>query len=263
MTARSGRAARHPGRVLQVADVLRRRILDGQVQRGELLPTQEDLAQQFGVGMPTVRSALRILESEGMLEVKRGRIGGAVVLGPGISHTSQTIHALLRSQKVRLHDVGEAIRHFEPVCAALCTARDDRDQVVLPALRRIHDESKRCIEDVERFTDALRRFHESIVSLCGNQAVIVMIGALERIWSEHARVWARERRRAHTFPDLDYRQHAIDDHELLMRLIARGDVSGALREARAHMQWTPNYTVMAPEGDDQMLLDLDLLRGPT
>ena len=61
-----------------VAGELRDRILAG----ADRLPTQDQLVTEFGVSYPSVREALRILETEGLVTVRRGSVGGAEVHRP-------------------------------------------------------------------------------------------------------------------------------------------------------------------------------------
>ncbi len=63
---------------LQVTDVMRQRILRGQWVTGEFLPTIDELMQEFEVARITVRDAVKILESEGLVQPRRGR--GTMVL---------------------------------------------------------------------------------------------------------------------------------------------------------------------------------------
>ena len=65
----------------QVADELRRRILGGELADGSVLPKEDELLLEFPVSKPSLREAMRILEAEGLLRVRRGKLGGAVVRG--------------------------------------------------------------------------------------------------------------------------------------------------------------------------------------
>lgn len=58
-------------------------IASGRLQAGDRLPTERDLAEQFGVSRNTVRQAIRSLADGGLLEVKKGATGGAFILGGG------------------------------------------------------------------------------------------------------------------------------------------------------------------------------------
>jgi DNA-binding FadR family transcriptional regulator len=225
-----------------VADELRRRILDGEVPDGELLPKQEDLLDEFQVSRPSMREALRILEAEGLVSVRRGKIGGAVVHRPQAANAAYTFGLILRCRAVPPEDVSRALGHIEPVCAALCAARPDRHETVVPRLRAIHEAAGASIDDPQRFVVVSRQFHEMLVDCCGNETLKLIVGTLESLWSAMAVAWA-ERSVPEGFPDPAYRQHGFDDHELILRLIERGEVDAVTREARAHLEWAPVYSV--------------------
>ncbi|MFZ1831911.1 MAG: winged helix-turn-helix domain-containing protein, partial [Pseudomonadales bacterium] len=49
-----------------VSEKMREAILAGRIQAGDLLPTETELAEQFGVTRSTVREAIRLLEQSGL-----------------------------------------------------------------------------------------------------------------------------------------------------------------------------------------------------
>lgn len=57
----------------QVADLIRASIESGEYPRGQALPAEEHLSQQYGVSRPVVNRALTILRAEGLVRVERGR----------------------------------------------------------------------------------------------------------------------------------------------------------------------------------------------
>src|SRR6478736_7209435 len=64
------RVPRRPLRLAEaVADALRNRILNAEYADGAMLPKQEELVDEFGVSLPSVREALRSLETEGLITV--------------------------------------------------------------------------------------------------------------------------------------------------------------------------------------------------
>ncbi|GAA0264725.1 GntR family transcriptional regulator [Cryptosporangium japonicum] len=71
---------------VHIADVLRRRVSDGALTAGALLPSESALSAEFGVVRNTVRRALGVLESEGLIETLPGR--GRVVKVPGDDSSS-------------------------------------------------------------------------------------------------------------------------------------------------------------------------------
>ena len=58
-------------------------VVDGQLKDGDFLPNEAELMAHFGVSRPTLREAVRVLESERLVEVRRGSRTGARVRVPG------------------------------------------------------------------------------------------------------------------------------------------------------------------------------------
>ena len=69
-----------PSTAWLTSDRLRREIHLGVYVSGNKLPPQRELAKSLGVSLVTLREALRILEAEGYLILRRGAAGGAFVL---------------------------------------------------------------------------------------------------------------------------------------------------------------------------------------
>src|SRR5215471_21606371 len=117
-----------------VAAELRTRILAGDGPGDYRLPTQDQLVQDFGVSYPSIREALRILETEGLVTVRRGNVGGAEVHRPDESSAAYHLGLALQGARVTLGDLAAGLRMLEPLCAAECATRPDRAETVVPAL---------------------------------------------------------------------------------------------------------------------------------
>src|SRR6185312_10803861 len=101
-----------------VADRLRRRIARGELQIGERLPPEDELTEVFGIARTTLREALRILESQGLLEIRRGRTGGPVVTMPKIDALAEGLAVTLQLQGTTAGDLDGARQLIEPRLAA-------------------------------------------------------------------------------------------------------------------------------------------------
>jgi GntR family transcriptional repressor for pyruvate dehydrogenase complex len=224
----------------QVADQLRRRILRGELADGSILPTEDELLREFPVSKPSLREAMRILEAEGLLRVRRGKLGGAVVRRPNAANVAYTVGLVLGSQEVGLSDVGTALLQVEPACASLCARRADRKDAVVPALRRLHAEAVDAVDDLLLVTSASRRFHEALVSYCGNQTMIILAGALEMLWSAHETNWSSRVPDGSVVP-IDERLAVLEDHRELIDAIDDGDPRRAHDLAAAHLVNAQHY----------------------
>src|SRR5690606_37277494 len=135
---------------------------------------------------------LRILESEGLVRVRRGKIGGTVVQQLHMDSTVHGIELALRSRGVSSDEVATALRYLEPTCARLCAARKDRRTTVVPRLRAAHEEVEAAIDCVHVYTARAREFHPELVQGCGNDTIVLLLGALERICADDNYIWAQE-----------------------------------------------------------------------
>jgi GntR family transcriptional regulator, transcriptional repressor for pyruvate dehydrogenase complex len=248
---------RQPRLAELVAAKLRERIVSGRLADGDLLPKQEDLGQEFGVSKPTMREAIRVLESEGLIEVQQGRFGGAVVHVPRVENIAVTMALVLETNGVQLPDVGLALQAIEPVCVRLCAERADRLTAVVPRLRELHERAVAAIRDDERVVGLSREFHEALASLCGNASLTLCAGALERVWTAHEGVWAAQASHGRGFPEVHTRREALAEHALIIERVAAGDGDGATRAALAHLATAQTYALHRA-GDP--IVDLPLQR---
>jgi DNA-binding FadR family transcriptional regulator len=225
---------RQPRLAEMVASALRSRILSGELADGSMLPKQEELLDEFGVSLPPIREALRILETEGLITVQRGNVGGAVVHAPQASKVVYMMGMVLESRHVPLGDVLAAVVAFEPACAAACAARDDRATTVLPVLRATLDAAEAAIEDPAAYAALSRQFHTDLVTHCGNEAMGLVVGALEALWTGHVDELNRAPDQHGAYSDVANRRRSAREHERVYACIEKGDVRGAERAARAH-----------------------------
>ncbi|MCV7064290.1 FadR/GntR family transcriptional regulator [Mycolicibacterium vaccae] len=228
-----------------VASRLRDDILTGRLTEGDVLPSQEALFAQFGVSPPAVREAMHILESDGLISVRRGNVGGAVVHLPSAERTAQMIGMVLQTRAATPADVSEALLHLEPICAGMCAAREDRMTEVVPYLQAAVDLQVEQFDTSSHYVPNARRFHEAIVRRCGNEPMILVIGALEVIWSAHeSAVWSDECSPADPMRPPTMRA-ALRDHNRLLEAIAEGDSPRAVRLAGQHLAAARRDTLAA------------------
>jgi len=234
---------RQPRLADMVASVLRERIVNGELGNGDLLPKQDELLEEFRISRPSLREALRILESEGLLTVRRGNVGGSVVEAPNAESSAYMFGLVLQSRRGTVADLADAIRHIEPITASLCAERPDRETEVIPQLRANIAECEAAMSDGPQFTVLSREFHEQLVAACGNQTLILMVGALESLWSEQERSWAQRAHSRGQYPVEKYRRDVINAHKALVDGIAAGQADKVARLARRHLQESQHYAL--------------------
>jgi len=215
-----------------VASRLRDDILSGRIKEGDVLPSQDTLLAEFGVSPPALREAIHILETDGLISVRRGNMGGAIVHPPSAERTAHMISMVLQTRSATPADVSGALLHLEPICAGLCAAREDRMTEVVPYLEAEIETQTDQFDNLARYVPNARRFHEAIVSRCGNEPMILLIGSLELIWSSHeSSVWSDEGDPM----KVKTMRAALRDHQRLLDAIRDGNEARAVKLAQDHL----------------------------
>lgn len=222
-----------------VAAELRRRILRGDFESGEL-PKQDQLREEYGISHPSLREALRILETEGLVVVRRGNVGGALVQMPGEARFGYTLGLALQATGTKVQELATAVATLEPVCARLCAENPKRGKEIIPRLRAIQD-TTRTEENISEgvpFTRAARSLHSAIVDLCGNEPTKMIVGGLVALWDAQEEAWAQHLTEVGAYPDQKRRVATVDAHGKLIDLIEAGDALGAEDFSRRHIRST-------------------------
>ena len=222
-----------------VADILRTRIVDGALPDGSLLPKQDDLIDEFHVSRPSFREALRILENEGLISVRRGNVGGAQVHAPTPENAARTLGFVLQARQVELDDLAGALAIIEPACAAHCASRPDRHETLVPRLRELNRMAHEMpIDNPVGSARLSADFHNEIINGCGNATLVIVVGALERLWSLHGRAWADYSHENGREPDHALHGSVLAAHEEIVDAIDAGDPALAHRIAATHLAKT-------------------------
>lgn len=225
-----------------VAAELRERIVGGDLPDGAELPREADLLEDFAVSRPSLREAIRILETEGLLRIRRGKIGGAVVQRPSPESAAYHLGLTLQSRATTLDDVAVARMVLEPACAALAAGLpDDGRADAVEKLDALIDQSEAELGGTYGFTASALSFHAGIVELCGNTTISILTSALEAVWSSQERLWAEQAADDGDYPLPGQRRDVVKAHRRIVRFIARGDAEGARKAMRDHLTRSQPY----------------------
>jgi DNA-binding FadR family transcriptional regulator len=230
-----------------VAAELRQRILVG--PPAQRLPTQDQLVREFGVSYPSIREALRILETEGLVTVRRGSVGGAEVHRPDQSSAAYHLGLVLQGAGVTLGDLAQGLLQLEPLCAAEVARRSDRLTAVVPALAANVDASAEAVTDGVAFTRIAREFHDLLVAFTPNDTVRHVVRSLVALWSAQEEQWAATVTRLGEYPSPAEARGAVRTHRRVVDEIAAGRADEVARIARKHLAATQAVLLERFTGD--------------
>lgn len=174
-TGGSGRV-RVPKTAEVVASTLRKQIVNGEIAEGEALPSEAALMEHFAISRPSLREAFRILESERLIEVRRGSRGGARAVKPDISVAARYLGVIMQFDRVPLKDVFIARAYYEPLGFRLLAASDDRAAAVAELRERLAGFS-----EAPSIPKAYVDFFLHLFSVAGNRPMELLYGALTEV----------------------------------------------------------------------------------
>lgn len=214
-----------------VADELRRLIVSGELDEGDSLGHEHDLIERFGVSRPSLREALRILETEGLISVVRGVQGGVVVHRPDQRLTARTAALVLQARNVRLADVFDARSILEPAAVQLVASARNR-RALAARLHELIAEQEAAIDDPEAFGRANARFHEELVAMAGNQTLAIVAEMLNEVVARAVTLVSQADEDGSA---VRTRRRGVSSQARLVALIEDGDADAAEAHWRAHM----------------------------
>lgn len=213
-----------------VSGELRRQIVRGEIAVGSLLASESTLMERFGVSRPTLREALRILESEGLIAISRGSRGGAVVLQPSIGLATRYLSLILQVNGTSLAEVYRVHALIEPSAARLVAESRNPDAPI--ELRRCLSEGLSHFDSDFQFGTDTARFRNKLIELAGIPTLTllttVLNDILERCWASLTATAGQE------VDNRKAKRLGLRSLEKLIEFIERGDGPGAEAHWRKH-----------------------------
>lgn len=206
---------------MEIANQIERLIRSGDIQAGERLPSERDLAASFKVSRPTIREAMIALEVAGLVEIRTG--SGIYALQPG-----GVPDRGVRDEGPGPFEIFESRLLIEAETAALA-ARHISDEQLAELEATLREMEKESVEGsvTER---ADQRFHCIIAEASENSALASMVAWLweMRNRSEVSTLFHQRVSERGVHPDLD-------DHIRVFEAVRRRDPAGARKAMRQHI----------------------------
>lgn len=224
-----------------VCEEIERRIMSGRLGPGDLLPTETELAEQFGLTRHTIREGLRILEQGGLVGRKAGR--RLFVKQPHYAELAPRALRALVMQRVTFMELWEVSMSLEPSAAARAALQAGPVQVAaleenLRLMEAALDAGKSIIElDVA--------FHTLVAEIAGNKALLLAREPISQLFYP-----ALTRLFAHPKNSEKGPRRLVDAHREIIKAIKVGD------EAAARM-WMLKHIADFRRGYDLCGFDLE------
>jgi len=235
--ALSAKPVRPPKMAEMVASQIRNSVIEGKLREGDRLPPEPEMIAQFGVSRGVIREALRLLESEQFIQVKRGARGGAIITGSqGVAVGKATLVSL-QMQRTTIGDFYTCNMLIEPPAARY--AAEHTSSTSATALRKHLALMDALLEkgDEVAIADAINEFHFVLLGNCGNKTLQIMATSVRKLLEVQISQlhWAFKPKLAPGMYDEFVRAAYRASHHLT-ELIEKGNGATAERYWRKHME---------------------------
>lgn len=208
-----------------VAERLVDMIGQGALRSGDALATERELTERFAVGRSSVREALRMLESQGVI---RAAGSSSFVVAEAMNPLNSSLRMLFAlDERTGIHDLFELRRILECEAAALAAERKMPED--LAEMDAATEEMAAALADsglADGFIDADLRFHLALAGATGNRLVLHSMHAVRD-------VLRRALLTVYRIPQSP--ENAVGEHRKIREAIAAGDAVRARDEMRAHL----------------------------
>ncbi len=206
---------------------IKNRILAGDFAAGEKIPSENQLAEIFGKSRPTIREALRMLESNQYITIQRGK--GATV-NPITTYTiERTLEDLISNDTIERSDVAFVRNICETLAASLAAER--RADSDIAELNEIMESSGK----IEIYKDLLpfnEKFHQTVSRASGNGMLLLVndmtYPLLNEMYSRYFKSLSMDENKAEC-------QKVVREHQLILDAIIAQDSDAAKEAMRRHL----------------------------
>lgn len=227
-------AGRRPRRKDKLADSVAQSVLrdirDRGLSQGDQLPKESDMLTEYGVGRGTLREAMRVLETCGLISLKPGPGGGPVVETASPDNFGRMSSLFFQFGGVTYREVFEARLILEPVAARLAAQRAKGTPEAKALLTLAEGVTGNDVDD--SYLSATADFHASMIALGGNGVVHLLCQSLAEIY--------RDRVSGVLFPKTR-RKEVHSAHTDIARAILEGDADKAEALMVDHMEQYTRY----------------------
>lgn len=211
-------------------------ILSGQLKPGDQLPSERELAQQFGVSRTAVREAIKALREKGLVEAYSGR--GTFITNATSQAIRQSLGLMMRiGQPGNMTQLEEVREILEPDIAALAAAR--ADEQLLTTLREAIAVMDRSQRDPEAYIEADLDFHLSLAEAMDNPIILSLLDSIVELLREQ---------RLKIFRVEGGPARGQYHHKRILEAMERRNPDAARDAMRAHLQQVRSDSQISPEG---------------
>lgn len=212
---------------------IKNKILSGELQPGDRLPSERAMIEMFDRSRPTIREAMRMLERDGFIKISSGS-NGAVIQKYGISNIEQPLETIMAISDVSEMDLYEFRQKCE--CNIASWAAQRRSEADIRAMKILLQKADAYLKqyDIENFMITDTQFHLLLANASGNKVAAIITNICHNITAKmlnkayNEKTEESKRRMCATM---------LRSHRQIYAAVCKGDAQGAAEEMHKHLEY--------------------------
>lgn len=214
-----------PNKVFErIAEQIEQRILSGELRKGDRLPTERELSEQFQASRTAVREAMKSLAQKGLVDMRPGR--GTIVIDDTSRAMQNSLGLAMRvslgRNSANLVEVREILE--VEIAARAAERATERD---IAAMRQAIETMDANMQNADAFIMADNDFHQALARATYNDVILILVDSIVPLLSEQ---------RKHIFSVAGGPERGQYHHKLLLDAVKCKDAHAAREAMRSHLR---------------------------
>ena len=209
----------------EISGEIKRLIFKGALKPGDRLPSETELASQFGVGRQTIREALRLLELSGFISMQKGGVGGPLVVDTILNTISNSFLDAFQMGRITIDELTVARLAIEKMVLESLLAHNLQDSD-LRALRENVSQARKKVHGDAQAYEENTQFHKLLARASRNHLFVILMESIMTVVAHFRSILGAD-------PELTVR--TIAAHEQIIDALVKGNRKRALMILETHL----------------------------
>ena len=209
----------------EISGEIKRLIFKGILKPGDRLPSETELASQFGVGRQTIREALRLLELSGFISMQKGGAGGPLVVDTILNTISNSFLDAFQMGRITIDELTLARLAIEKMILESLFAYS-LDEADLRALRENVSQARKKVDAGMQAFEENTQFHKLLARASRNHLFLILMESIMTVVAHFRSILG---------VSLELSIGSITAHEQTIDALVKGNRKKALTVLEAHL----------------------------
>ncbi len=209
----------------EISGEIKSLIFKGILKPGDRLPSESDLASNFGVGRQTIREALRLLELSGFISMQKGGAGGPLIVDTILNTISNSFLDAFQMGRITVDELTTARLAIEKMILGSLFAHS-LDEADLQALRKNVSQARKKIDAGLQAFEENTQFHKLLAGASGNHLFLILMESIMTVVAHFRSILG---------VNLELSARSVEAHQQTIDALVKGNRKKALVVLEAHL----------------------------